>query len=77
MEPNLCNVDPINENLPFGCLVDAEQAESEGRLSSSRSSNNAHLLRRAEGGGGGKGATMILVLESKAGAKRTKDAGRI
>ena len=47
VQPQGCNVQSVNQDLPAGRLDDAEQAVSEARLPSSRPSDNANLKRQA------------------------------
>lgn len=46
MEPNLCNINPINNNFTFSRLINPKQTQSEWGFSSSCSSNYSNLLGR-------------------------------
>lgn len=46
MEPNLCNINPINNNFTFSCFINPKQTQSKWGFSSSCSSNYSNLLGR-------------------------------
>lgn len=46
MEPNLCNINPINNNFTCSCFINPKQTQSEWGFSSSCSSNYSNLLGR-------------------------------
>lgn len=46
MEPDLCNINPINNNFTFSCFINPKQTQSKWGFSSSCSSNYSNLLGR-------------------------------